>query len=207
MNLASPESPREIPFNYTSADDRKAVSQLLGDDIWHKLEILRERRVTGRSARLLMRFMGDMFMLRRNPFLWQQLVDSGRRRRELVTLARRDLDIVERNARDEALVQKLIATCRACLGEVLRDLSAARRQRQRVRRALGAVIGDKNVTFDPFALVSHATSTSTSPTPRTGAYACPCAWRVPSVRTTSLPCWRPSLACACTPSRAVPARA
>ena len=148
---------REIPFNYTSASDEQIVTFLFGAATWSVLEQLRERRVTGRSARLLMRFMGDMFMLRRNPFLWQQLVDSGRRRRELVTLARRDLDIVERNARDEALVQKLIATCRACLGEVLRDLSAARRQRQRVRRALGAVIGDKNVTFDPFALVSHAT--------------------------------------------------
>jgi FAD/FMN-containing dehydrogenase/Fe-S oxidoreductase len=148
---------REIPFNYTSASDEQIVTFLFGAETWSVLEQLRERRITGRSARLLMRFMGDMFMLRRNPFLWQQLVDSGRRRRELVTLARRDLDIVERNARDEELVQKLIATCRTYLDEVLRDLSAARRRRQRVRRGLGAVIGEANVTFDPFALVSHAT--------------------------------------------------
>jgi FAD/FMN-containing dehydrogenase/Fe-S oxidoreductase len=148
---------REIPFNYTSASDEQVVTFLFGSETWGVLEQLRERRVTGRSARLLMRFMGDMFMLRRNPFLWQQLVDSRRRRRELLSLARRDLDIVERNARDEALVQKLIATCRRYLGEIVRELSAARRKRQRVRRALGAVIGEANVTFDPFALVSHAT--------------------------------------------------
>lgn len=148
---------REIPFNYTSASDQQIVTFLLGAETWSVLEELRQRRVTGRSARLLMRFVGDMFMLRRNPFLWQQLVDSGRRRRELVRLVRRDVDIVERNARDEALVRRLIATCRAYLAEVLRELSAARRQRQRVRRVLGAVIGDDNVTFDPFALVSHAT--------------------------------------------------
>ena len=148
---------REIPFNYTSASDQQIVTFLFGAETWGVLEQLRERRVTGRSARLLLRFMGDMFMLRRNPFLWQQLVDSGRRRRELVTLVRRDLDIVERNARDEALVQKLIGTCRRYLGELLRELSVARRQRQRVRRALGAVIGEVNVRFDPFTLVSHST--------------------------------------------------
>ena len=148
---------REVPFNYTSASDDQIVSYLFGTETWSVLEQLRARRVTGRSARLLMRFMGDMFILRRNPFLWQQLVDSGRRRRELVTLVRRDLDIVESNARDEILVQKLIATCRLYLSDMLRELSATRRQRQRVRRVLGAIIGDANVTFAPLALVSHAT--------------------------------------------------
>src|SRR5512136_2974061 len=101
---------REIPFNYTSASDAQIVAFLFGQETWGVLEQLRERRVTGRSARLLLRFMGDMFMLRRNPFLWQQLVDSTRRRREFRTLARRDLDIVERNAKDEILVRRLIDT-------------------------------------------------------------------------------------------------
>jgi len=148
---------REIPFNYTSASDEQIVRFLFGAETWGVLEELRGRRVTGRSARLLMRFMGDMFMLRRNPFLWQQLIDSGRRRRELIALVRRDLDIVEGNARDEALVQKLIATCRRFLADMLRELAATRRKRQRARRVLGAVIGEANVSFDPFALVSHAT--------------------------------------------------
>jgi FAD/FMN-containing dehydrogenase/Fe-S oxidoreductase len=148
---------REIPFNYTSASDAQIVEFLFGQQTWSVLEQLRQRRVTGRSARLLLRFMGDMFMLRRNPFLWEQLVDSTRRRRELRTLARRDLDIVERNARGEVLVEKLIETCRGYLATVQRELGAARRRRARVRRALGAVVGDANVIFDPFALVSHAT--------------------------------------------------
>src|SRR6266496_4288415 len=52
---ATKTSHREIPFNYTSADDRQALTHLLGDGMWEKLESLRARRVTGRSARLLMR--------------------------------------------------------------------------------------------------------------------------------------------------------
>jgi len=148
---------REIPFNYTSASDAQIVAFLFGAPTWSVLEKLRERRVTGRSARLLLRFMGDMFMLRRNPFLFQQLVDSGRRRRELIALVRRDLGIVERNGQGQPLVQDLIEQCRRYLDGVVRDLAGARRRRLRVRRALGAVIGEENVTFDPFALVSHAT--------------------------------------------------
>jgi FAD/FMN-containing dehydrogenase/Fe-S oxidoreductase len=154
--MASPEY-REIPFNYTSASDAQIVTFLFGESTWELLEKLRERRVTGRSARLLLRFMGDMFVLRRNPFLHQQLIDSPRRRRELIALVRRDLAIVERNGRDQPLVRQLIEQCRRYLDDFLRDLGAVRRQRLRVRRALGAVIGEANVTFDPFALVSHAT--------------------------------------------------
>src|SRR5512133_2673276 len=74
-------TPREIPFNYTSADDRQAISLLLGPAVWQRLEELRTRRVTGRSARLLMRFFGEILIHRRNPFLFQELVDSKPRRR------------------------------------------------------------------------------------------------------------------------------
>jgi len=148
---------REIPFNYTSASDQQVVTFLFGEKVWTVLEQLRDRRVTGRSARLLLRFMGDMFVLRRNPFLHQQLVDSKRRRGELAALVRQDLDIVERNGRDQPLVRELIDMCRKHLAGVLHDLAASQRQRQRIRHALGAVIGEANVTFDPLALVSHAT--------------------------------------------------
>src|SRR5690242_16351574 len=60
-------TPREIPFNYTSADDRQAIAQLLGPAVWQRLEELRTRRVTGRSARLLARFFGEILIHRRNP--------------------------------------------------------------------------------------------------------------------------------------------
>jgi len=37
---------REIPFNYTSADDQQVVTLLLGADAWDTLERLRGQRVT-----------------------------------------------------------------------------------------------------------------------------------------------------------------
>lgn len=63
--------PREIPFNYTSAGDRQAISFLLGRDIVQMLDELRDLRVTGRSARLLMGIIGEILIHRRNPYLFQ----------------------------------------------------------------------------------------------------------------------------------------
>ncbi len=71
---------REIPFNYTSADDRQAIAFLLGPETVHVLDELRSARVTGRSARRLMRIFGDVLIHRRNPYLFQELVDSASRR-------------------------------------------------------------------------------------------------------------------------------
>ena len=59
--------PREIPFNYTSAADRQAISFLLGPAVVHILDELRDLRVTGRSARLLMGIIGEILIHRRNP--------------------------------------------------------------------------------------------------------------------------------------------
>jgi FAD/FMN-containing dehydrogenase/Fe-S oxidoreductase len=148
---------REIPYNYTSASDEQIVRQLFDDDTWSRLESLREKRITGRSARLLLRFMGDLFMLKRNPYVVEQLVTNARRRREFLELARRDLDVVAKTAHDQPTVELLIRRCRERLERVTRDLVSLVRRRGRTQRALAAVVGDENVLFDPFALVSHAT--------------------------------------------------
>jgi FAD/FMN-containing dehydrogenase/Fe-S oxidoreductase len=157
MTPTRPESPREIPFNYTSADDRQAVSQLLGDEIWHKLEQLRERRVTGRSARLLMRFFGEVLIHRRNAYLYQELVDDRTRRRRFLRNLETDLGIVETNAGGDALVSEVIGACRGLLAAIKREITQAPAERQRIASALGPIVGKANVLFDPYTLVSHAT--------------------------------------------------
>jgi len=148
---------REIPYNYTSAEDGQVVRILLGAPVWEALERLRARRVTGRSARLLMRFIGDMFILRRNPFIYQELVDSPSSRRQYLAAYQDDLDTLSRNVGGDEDVAWVLAQCRDYLDRLRVELETARDRRGRVRRALGAVIGEENVLFDPFALVSHAT--------------------------------------------------
>ncbi len=155
--MTAQTTPREIPFNYTSADDRQAVSFLLGAEVWGKLEELRSRRVTGRSARLLMRFFGEILVHRRNPYLFQELVDSAPRRRRLFANVEKDLSLVEKNAAGEARVLDVLRACRTLLQEFRAEVEGAPELRRRLVRELGAVVGKDAVLFDPFTLVSHAT--------------------------------------------------
>ena len=148
---------REIPYNYTSATDEQVVTHLFGAETWSMLEELRAARVTGRSARLLLRFMGDMFILRRNPFLYQWLVESHRRRRNFFRTASRDIEVIERNSKDDDRVRGVLHRCREYLRVVEDELGHALGRRLKIRRVLGAIVGEKNVAFDPFAIISHAT--------------------------------------------------
>ncbi len=150
-------SHREIPYNYTSADDRQAVSLLLGRGVWKRLEELRSRRVTGRSARLLMRFFGEILIHRRNPYLYQELVESAPRRRRFFRAIDVSLGVIEQNAGGETLVLEVLRECRRLLAGFREEVTRAPEARARIRRALGAIAGKDNVLFDPFTLVSHST--------------------------------------------------
>ncbi|GAB6097300.1 FAD-binding and (Fe-S)-binding domain-containing protein [Desulfatiferula olefinivorans] len=147
---------REIPYNYTSADDELIVRHLFGESVWKALEALRARRITGRSAKLLMRLMGDMFILRRNPFLYQDLVDSIPRRHRFFSTAANDLSIIEKTGGDVE-VTKIIARCRKYLKKLSDGIAHHAKKQRRIRRVLGPVIGADNIFFDPFTLISHST--------------------------------------------------
>ena len=79
---------REIPYNYTSYSDREIVIRLLGEDAWSALDELRDQRVTGRSARMLYEVLGDIWVVQRNPYLQDDLLDNPRRLRLLVEAMR-----------------------------------------------------------------------------------------------------------------------
>ncbi len=157
-------SHREIPYNFTSADDQQVVRLVLGEQAWSCLEELRSQRITGRSARLVMRFIGDLFILHRNPFLFQELLDSRKRRRQFFQTAEEDLEHIRKTTdkyqgedkRDERVFE-LLSLCKKELDLFRRKLRATPEQRVLFTRKFGAVIGRENVFFDPFSLISHAT--------------------------------------------------
>ncbi|MEO6747287.1 MAG: DUF3683 domain-containing protein, partial [Caldimonas sp.] len=69
---------REIPYNYTSFSDREIVIRLLGARAWDVLNRLRDERQTGRSARMLYEVLGDIWVVQRNPYLQDDLLDNPR---------------------------------------------------------------------------------------------------------------------------------
>ena len=149
---------REIPFNYTSADDARVVALLLGDGTWARLEELRGRRVTGRSARLLMRFLGEVFIHRRNAYLFEELLASPKRQAKLLGGLEADLAGIEAKAAGEPLVGEVLAACRALLGRFVAEIRETPALRARARQALAPIVGAANVQFDPFTRVAHATN-------------------------------------------------
>lgn len=155
---------REIPYNFTSADDRLIINHLFGPELWDDLEELRSQRVTGRSARLVMRCIGDLFILHRNPFLYQELIDSPRRRFTFFNIMKKDLDIIESTAQKVKVestrtgkVVNLVRLCRDKAKALHQEIGQAATTRANIRKRLGAIIGADNVCFDPFSLISHAT--------------------------------------------------
>src|SRR3954462_8456060 len=109
---------REIPYNYTSFSDRDIVIRLLGARAWDVLNGLREERRTGRSARMLYEVLGDIWVVQRNPYLQDDLLDSPKRRKQLVdALDHRLHEIEKRRSPDsdrerDALVGELVESAR-----------------------------------------------------------------------------------------------
>lgn len=90
---------REIPYNYTSFSDREIVIRLLGDEAWAALDELRGERRTGRSARMLYEVLGDVWVVRRNPYLQDDLLDNPKRRALLIEALNHRLSEIEKRRR------------------------------------------------------------------------------------------------------------
>ena len=60
------------------------------------LNQLREERSTGRSARMLYEALGDIWVVQRNPYLQDDLLDNPKRRQQLVDALRHRLSEVEK---------------------------------------------------------------------------------------------------------------
>ncbi len=154
---------REIPYNYTSFSDREIALRLLGEEGWAIVDELRAERRTGRSARMLFEVLGDLWVVRRNPYLQDDLLDNPARRQLLVgALHHRFADIEQRRTRDagnprDAKVGRLLELARAAVAAFERDFADALALRKRAARALARHTDRDNVKFDAMSRVSHVT--------------------------------------------------
>ncbi|WP_321794321.1 FAD/FMN-binding oxidoreductase [Caballeronia sp. J97] len=162
---------REIPYNYTSFSDREIVMRLLGDEAWAVLDELRNERRTGRSARMLYEVLGDIWVVRRNPYLQDDLLDNPKRRALLVEALnhrlaeiekRRSADLTahsaEAGSRERAeRVQLLIAAARRAVDDFAAEFGRMADLRRRASRVLGKETQKDNIKFDGLSRVAHVT--------------------------------------------------
>lgn len=158
-DLEPPARLREIPYNYTSLSDREIVIRLLGPDAWEVLGSLRQERRTGRSARMLFEVLGDIWVVDRNPYLQEDLLDNPKRRRLLIDALHHRLQEIEQRQQERPDVQRdrrvaqLLEAARRAITRFADGFGQTRALRQRVRRLLRRHTRDDNIRFDPFARV------------------------------------------------------
>ncbi|MGS1061968.1 DUF3683 domain-containing protein [Burkholderia glumae] len=161
---------REIPYNYTSFSDREIVIRLLGEPAWAALDELRGERRTGRSARMLYEVLGDIWVVRRNPYLQDDLLDNPKRRQMLVdALNHRLAEIDKRRQADlsthdddaghdrASRVALLTVAARGAVDAFAREFEQMAELRRRATKALGRCTQKDNIRFDGLARVSHVT--------------------------------------------------
>jgi FAD/FMN-containing dehydrogenase/Fe-S oxidoreductase len=148
---------REIPYNYTSFSDREIVIRFLGPEMWQLIEELRGSRRTGRSARMLFEVLGDMWVIARNPYLQDDLLENLKRRRLLLQALTHRLDQFELRLNNNAKAARLLEAARASVARFRDWFDAERRLRDRVRKALVGITRRDNLDFGGLARVSHAT--------------------------------------------------
>ena len=158
----APEAPaapriREIPYNYTSFSDREIVIRYLGEEGWKLIGELRDTRRTGRSARMLFEVLGDLWVVDRNPYLRDDLLENRRRREALFHALDHRLDQFERRRNENPKATRLLELGRAATLRFTRSFEEERELRQRVRRALIGLTRPDNLDFGGLARVSHAT--------------------------------------------------
>ena len=153
---------REIPYNYTSLADREIVIRLLGSAAWDLVDDLRSERRTGRSARMLYEVLGDIWVVERNPFLQDDLIDNPKRRRQLVDALHHRLREVGKRRdsadpiRDDKVV-RLLAAAADAVGRFEARFAELIAMRKRARRLLLKHTREDNVRFDAYARVTHVT--------------------------------------------------
>ncbi|HTD05902.1 FAD/FMN-binding oxidoreductase [Undibacterium sp.] len=172
---AVPTRVREIPYNYTSFSDREIVIRLLGEESWQLLDTLRGKRQTGRSARMLYEVLGDIWVVRRNPYLQDDMLDNPKRRQDLIDALNHRLHEVEKRriTSDEAdssdaaasadakarsaSVEILLQAARKAVADFAEEFRQTYDLRKRANRKLARHTAKDNIKFDGLSRVSHVT--------------------------------------------------
>ena len=154
---------REIPYNYTSFSDREVVLRLLGAHAWDLLTRLRDERRTGRSARMLYEVLGDIWVVQRNPYLQDDLLDNPKRRKLLVEALQHRLSEVEKrrtpemDSQRDAIVGELLEAARGAINRFATSFEQMADLRRQTERKLRKLTLKDNIKFDGLSRVSHVT--------------------------------------------------
>ncbi len=152
-----PHRIREIPYNYTSFSDREIVLRFLGEETWQVIEGLRAERRTGRSARMLFEVLGDLWVVTRNPYIQDDLLENPKRFEALINALHHRLDQIVSRANGNSDALRLVDKAREAVSEFADWFPRSRELRTRIRQRMARITRKDNINFGGMARVSHAT--------------------------------------------------
>jgi len=113
---------------------------------------------------MLYEVLGDIWVVKRNPYLQDDLLDSPKRHDALVEALRHRLQEVEKRRQADASdperslrVEKLLKAAHGAVDEFEREFSETRKLRRKAMRRLSAITRKDNIAFDGLSRVSHVT--------------------------------------------------
>src|SRR3954467_8143599 len=148
---------REIPYNCASFSDREIVLRLLGEGAWELISELRAERRTGRSARMLYEVLGEIWVVQRNPYLEDDLIEHPKRRSQVLAGMRKRLEEIALRRGESDKVNELLVLAREAVARFDLMFDRTRALRRKALRRLSRVTRTDNIAFDGFARVSHVT--------------------------------------------------
>ncbi len=151
---------REIPYNYTSFSDREIIIRFLGEKAWDVLNTLRSQRVTGRSARMLFEVLGDIWVVSRNPFIEDDLIENPKRRDALLEALNHRLTQIRLRSDGNEVVLELLASAEKAVQQFKSWLIESEVKRHKVFKRLSKITRKDNICFDGLSRVSHVTDAS-----------------------------------------------
>ena len=148
---------REIPYNYTSFSDREIVIRFLGEKMWEVLNQLRASRRTGRSARMLFEVLGDMWVIQRNPYIQDDLLENQKRRKSLIGALYHRIDQISSRADSNELTLQLLDAASQAVKRFEAWFNGQSDLRKKAFKKLSALTRKDNVDFSGLARVTHVT--------------------------------------------------
>ncbi len=150
---------REIPYNYTSFSDKEIILKYFDDDIWALLNTLRTTRKTGRSARLIFEIIGDIFIIDRNPYIFNDFLHDIKKQKRLKKLHEIRFESI-RNKTSNKQVLELLERLIKVDDIFFHKFRTERKKRNKIFNTLNPIVSRKNIHFSAFQKVTHVTDST-----------------------------------------------
>ncbi|MCL1833323.1 MAG: DUF3683 domain-containing protein [Leptospirales bacterium] len=147
---------REIPYNYTSFSDKEIILKYFDEETWELLDELRHQRITGKSAKSIFEIIGDIFIIDRNPYIFNDFLNNVKKQRRLKKLHQiRFESIISKttNERIPALVKKLKSVDKKFFSK----FKTEKKKRKKISHALNSITSKENIHFSAYHKVAHVT--------------------------------------------------